>query len=614
MRKALPPSVEYDEYTVPIELGGTAGKNPTEALSNLRLVSVASKDQANGPVALDATGKVDAAKLPVIAGTNKVNVKGTFFVVVNESLQFQITDYDSFKNYNVTASAGTVSQSGDTISYTAPGTAQTVTLTVAGRAIQFNVQASQPNQPTITVPVSGSTNVSTSQQASASAFSAKGTADTHASSDWQLATDTNFATIVQQVVADTVNKTTWTPTMSVNTTYYLRVRYKGASGNYGPWSSPVSFTTRVTTAPTVEEAKLVATNKSTNALFGFGCCMTSDGTRVVVNPLNVSGWYVFTRSGSTWTQETFQSTPVWVSVISGNGTRVAIGTAGGNVTVYSRSGTTWTLEQTLTAGGQFGITVDLDETGTRLVGGSNTGAFVNVYIRSGTTWTLEQTLTDNTIAQFGCFACVSSNGDRVAVTGFNSTGAGTPKLDVFVRSGSTWTLEQQITPTTTSTTMDYFGASLGFDTNGVRLVSAAKYNTTATSLTNAGCVYVFVRNTGTNVWSQEAVLVADNAAASAFFGAGADINGNGDVISVGSCSSGSGNNCTLYVFGRVGSTWSVTNKIRPSDTVAGDTNQFALNYPYVIVSMARNDTRVVYAAQYQDPGGTVDAGACYVMG
>lgn len=612
MRKALPPSVDYDEYTVPIELGGTAGKNAAEALANLKLVSTASKDQANGPVALDATGKVDAAKLPVIAGTNKVNVKGTFFVVVNESLTFQITDYDSFKNYNVTASAGTVSQNGDTINYTAPGTVQTVTLTVAGRAIQFNVQTSQPNQPTISVPVTGATNVSLSQQMAASAFSYKGAVDTHASSDWQLATDTNFTTIAQQVTADTVNKTTWSPVMSVNTTYYLRVRYKGASGNYGPWSNPVSFVTRVTTAPTAEEAKLVATNKSTTALFGFGVSMSSDGTRAVVNPQNVAGWYVFLRTGTSWSQETFQTTSTWQSVISGDGFRVALGNAGGSVQIWKRTGTSWAFEQTISAGGQFGISVDLDETGTRLVAGSNTGQFANVYSRSGTTWTLEQTLTDVNLPQFGCFNVISANGDRVAVTGYNGTGAGTPKMNVYVRTGVTWALEQTISPTTSSTTMDYFAATMAFDTNGTRLVASARYNTSATGLTNAGCAYVFSRNVST--WTQEAVLVADNAAASALFASGMDINGNGDVIAVGSCSSGAGNNCTLYVFGRVGTTWSLTTKLRPSDTVAGDTNQYALNYPYVIVGMARNDTRCIYGAQYQDPGGTTDAGACYIFG
>jgi len=69
--------------------------------------------------------------------------------------------------------------------------------------------------------------------------------DTHASSDWQIATDADFTNIVDQSINDTSSLTSYTSStaLSLSTTYYARVRYN--SNNYGSseWSSTVQFTT-----------------------------------------------------------------------------------------------------------------------------------------------------------------------------------------------------------------------------------------------------------------------------------------------------------------------------------------------------------------------------------
>jgi hypothetical protein len=78
-----------------------------------------------------------------------------------------------------------------------------------------------------------------------SAYSASGgDASAHTSTDWQIASDANFTTIVYQSLADTGNLLSKThgQALTANTTYYARARYidaNGASSDYGT----VSYTT-----------------------------------------------------------------------------------------------------------------------------------------------------------------------------------------------------------------------------------------------------------------------------------------------------------------------------------------------------------------------------------
>lgn len=66
----------------------------------------------------------------VASGGLSVALTGPTVVEVNKSVSYTLAPYNSFSTYSVTASAGTVSISGATVSYTAPATEQTVTLTV----------------------------------------------------------------------------------------------------------------------------------------------------------------------------------------------------------------------------------------------------------------------------------------------------------------------------------------------------------------------------------------------------------------------------------------------------------------------------------------------------
>jgi len=68
---------------------------------------------------------------------------------------------------------------------------------------------------------------------------------TQTATQWQVATDSAFASLVVNTGDDAVNLTSYTiPTaLSFTTRYYWRARFKNSAGIYSPWSVPFSFVT-----------------------------------------------------------------------------------------------------------------------------------------------------------------------------------------------------------------------------------------------------------------------------------------------------------------------------------------------------------------------------------
>jgi len=102
------------------------------------------------------------------------------------------------------------------------------------------------DQPTVTSPSDGAVDIGESPTITSSSFSVTGTTDTHASTDWQIASDSSFNTIVVQSLNDTSNLVSWTVpegNLSTSTTYYIRVRHTGTNLGDSEWSNTVSFTT-----------------------------------------------------------------------------------------------------------------------------------------------------------------------------------------------------------------------------------------------------------------------------------------------------------------------------------------------------------------------------------
>ena len=163
----------------------------------------------------------------------------------------------------------------------------------------FSTWAKYLNQPSITAPSNGATNQGPYVAFTSSAFSSNLAGETHASSDWQVATNAGFSTIVASVTNDTTNKTSWTISAGLisNTTYYARVRYKSANGFYTNWSTTIIFNTSTSyiTTPSITSPTNGATNQGPNVTFTSSAFASS----VTGETHTSSDWQLATDAGFT---------------------------------------------------------------------------------------------------------------------------------------------------------------------------------------------------------------------------------------------------------------------------------------------------------------------------
>ncbi|MCC6504808.1 MAG: fibronectin type III domain-containing protein, partial [Aquimonas sp.] len=180
--------------------------------------------------------------------------------------------------------------------------------------------------------------------------------------------------------------------------------------------------------------------------------------------------YVFMRSGGTWTQASKltagdgAANDQFGTSVALDGDTALVGASyddvgansdQGSAYVFTRSGSSWTQEAKLTAGDgaaydNFGYSVSLNGD-TALVGAYGDDVGVNsqqgsayVFTRSGSIWTQETKLTAGDAAASDNFGySVSLNGDTALVGAFGDN-SNQGSTYVFTRSGSTWTQEEKL--------------------------------------------------------------------------------------------------------------------------------------------------------------------------
>lgn len=235
------PDIDYSDYTVSIEHGGTSVHKIANAADAIGLVKNSDKGIVQGVVGLDSNGRVLPQNLP-LSSVNAVNLQGVFNIITNSTVTFTITDFDSFKDYTVMCSNGTISQSNGIVTYVANDVLGNHTFTINGRVFGFTIILAAPQKPVIAAPTLNATIYTTSYTFIASPFVQVGDSSTHASSDWQIATDSGFSNIVFSTSNDTVNKTSWTVTGLVDGVgYFVRTRHKASNTNSSEWSNSVDF-------------------------------------------------------------------------------------------------------------------------------------------------------------------------------------------------------------------------------------------------------------------------------------------------------------------------------------------------------------------------------------
>jgi len=316
------------------------------------------------------------------------------------------------------------------------------------------------------------------------------------------------------------------------------------------------------------QATLTASDAAANDSFGTSVALDGDTLAAGANLRN-SGQgavYVFTRTGTTWTpQQTLAATDAengdhfgWSVSLAGDTALVGArrkAISQGAAYVFTRSGTTWTQQQRLVpddaaAGDFIGESVALTG-GTAVVGAAKKNATQGaayVFTRSYDAWTQQQKLVASDAADGAAFGnSVAASGDTAVVGAFGANAA-----YVFTRTGGTWTEQQKLTAADVEVG-DFFGDAVAVAGDTV-LVGAFEQSS------RRGAVYVFTR-TGTT-WTQQKKLVADDAAEGDKFGASVSLSG--DTAAVGALLAADGRGAA-YVFTRTGTTWTQQATLGPDD-------------------------------------------------
>jgi FG-GAP repeat len=241
-----------------------------------------------------------------------------------------------------------------------------------------------------------------------------------------------------------------------------------------------------------------------------------------------------------------------------------LSTQEGAVWVFTRSGSTWTQQgEKLTVGSKhFGSAVALSADGnTALIGASadktNVGA-AWVFTRSGETWTQGPKLTGSGEAgegEFGGSAALSGDGNTALIGGRSDGNEFIGAAWVFTRSGEAWTqLGSKLVATGGSGTTE-FGGSVALSADGITALIGGRADHSA-----AGAAWVFTRS-GSKFTQQGAKLTGggEETGTTGEFGAAVALSSDGNTALVG----GWGDNSSVgaaWAFTRSGSTWTQQGK------------------------------------------------------
>jgi len=304
---------------------------------------------------------------------------------------------------------------------------------------------------------------------------------------------------------------------------------------------------------------------------------------------NAGAVYVFTRSGTTWTQQAFlkadnaEGGDRFGSAVALSGDTLVVGATGeggaagssgadntqsnaGAAYVFTRSAGVWTQQARLKASNAesidlFGVAVAID--GDTLVVGalgedSNPGAGENddsvtdsgaayIFTRNAGTWSQQALIKiSNAEAsdQFGY--TVSLDGDTLIVGAPQPGPSAEGKAGIFTRTGTVWTQEAILTASNADPG-DEFGWSVAVS-DDTAVVGARREDSNGTggeadnSATTAGAAYVFTRSG--SIWTQQVYLKSSATASGDAQGHSVALEAG--TVAVGALGSGTGGNVIVF--------------------------------------------------------------------
>lgn len=267
----------------------------------------------------------------------------------------------------------------------------------------------------------------------------------------------------------------------------------------------------------------------------LGKSVVIDGDRVAAGARTAFDGqvHVWEKSGTTWSlKANIQPSDLNTSTNPQFGTSLAldsdtlvIGAPGdsaavansGSVYVFTKSGSGWTQQAKLNAGDdsgglnqgwQFGTDVSISKD-TILVGApnykDNYSGSAYFFTRSGSTWTQQAQVIGSNVKvsdRFGSNVSISGDTALVGAYGYDSGATQNGAVFVYTRSGSTWTEQLKFSSDSVSTNQ-FFGKDVVFDSDTNTAVVGAWYETD-NSLAQAGAAYIFTRSGST--WTQQVRL------------------------------------------------------------------------------------------------------------
>lgn len=432
---------------------------------------------------------------------------------------------------------------------------------------------------------------------------------------------------------------------------------KGINGNQTDTSvysaGAVYVFTRKGSAVT-QQAYVKASNPSPSANFGSSVALSRDG-----NTMAVAAYYESSAA----------------SGINGNQNDRSI-TEAGAVYIFTRTGTTWSQQAYLKAsntgnaavgdgfaeGDQFGYAIALSADGNTLAVGAigedsnaigingdqadnsaNQSGAVYVFNRAGATWA-QQAYVKSSMTRpnvlFGYSIGLNAAGDTLAVAEFDAD-RGKGALYVVTRSGSSWSHQARI-QAANAENGDSLGYSLAISDDGHTLVAGAADEDCMIPGVNpspcdkdqpednsSGAAYVFVR-TGSS-WAQQAFLKSSHPSKEDWFGVRISVSGDGNTVAVSAPnedSAAKGINGkqdddsaaeagAVYVFTRSGTTWAQQAYVKSSNSRAGD--EFGSS-----IALSQDGRTLLVGARGEDGGAkgvngnqgstsVRDAGAAYLF-
>ena len=242
-----------------------------------------------------------------------------------------------------------------------------------------------------------------------------------------------------------------------------------------------------------ESGWLYQNQNANSAYFGYRQCIDGSGTYMVamqshLNPLAGAG-HLWKRTNTTWN---YVGSFTGSGVASGDqfglqgcrmdatGTRIAVigNHAKGELWIMRRDSTNFAATELATSDLGYVRSVSISGDGNYVVVGDEIAHNVFVYVRSGTSWSLQQTINVNTTS-FGYGLDIDETGDTLVI----GTRDGAPsRIYVYTRSGTTWS-SQRIIDESGYDAGDYFNSfgEVAINGDADTLVGAGWYVTVGSS-------------------------------------------------------------------------------------------------------------------------------------